>query len=307
MYVFYVGSYSLFISMAFSSFVILMYLTYINLDLNNILTKTVYLFAIVSAVFLSYNPSARFQFLGWIIALSLIVFRKRSVNKKILIYGVGGTIAFVFFSLAGVLRLQSNVELSFEDQVELAIGGLREAKDFNFIDGYIMVEEVYPEYLDYQLGMEHFATLLRPIPRAWWPGKPVGAWFNKFTQKYETETIAVGISPTIFGSFYEEGAVPAIVIFSIIYAWFIAKITMAAEKYDSAMQYLIKGILVASLVPLLRGGDIPGIYAFILMSFWPLLVFINRYNKFLKKEKRRMKRAIARQVTMQQNTLQPQS
>lgn len=38
---------------------------------------------------------------------------------------------------------------------------------------------------------------------------------------------------------------------------------------------------IASAIPLLRGGDLPGVYAFIGMTFWPILIFINRYKKFL--------------------------
>ncbi|MEB3338131.1 MAG: hypothetical protein VKJ46_11755, partial [Leptolyngbyaceae bacterium] len=37
---------------------------------------------------------------------------------------------------------------------------------------------------------------------------------------------------------------------------------------------LARSILCASLVPLLRGGDLPGIVAWIGMSFWPCFLLI---------------------------------
>jgi hypothetical protein len=52
--------------------------------------------------------------------------------------------------------------------------------------------------------------------------------------------------------------------------------------YNSDVRHLIKGITIASMIPLLRGGDLPGIYAFIGMSFWPVFYFINRYKKFIR-------------------------
>jgi len=48
---------------------------------------------------------------------------------------------------------------------------------------------------------------------------------------------------------------------------------------------LIKGIILASFIPILRGGDLPGIVAFIGMSYWPVFVMIYLYNKHLKRIK----------------------
>jgi hypothetical protein len=51
-------------------------------------------------------------------------------------------------------------------------------------------------------------------------------------------------------------------------------------RYNSDVRHLIKGITISSLIPLLRGGDLPGVYAFIGMTFWPVIYFIYKYGKF---------------------------
>ena len=57
-----------------------------------------------------------------------------------------------------------------------------------------------------------------------------------------------------------------------------------AARYNSDLYWLIKGIILASFIPILRGGDLPGIVAFIGMSYWPVFVMIYLYNKHLKKQ-----------------------
>ena len=37
---------------------------------------------------------------------------------------------------------------------------------------------------------------------------------------------------------------------------------------------LIRACLLAGMIPLLRGGDLPGIYAWLGMAFWPMLLFL---------------------------------
>jgi hypothetical protein len=54
-------------------------------------------------------------------------------------------------------------------------------------------------------------------------------------------------------------------------------------NFNSDTRHLIKGATIASIIPLLRGGDLPGIYAFIGMSFWPIIFFVSRYKAFSKK------------------------
>jgi hypothetical protein len=109
----------------------------------------------------------------------------------------------------------------------------------------------------------------------------VGGYANKLGLNDNMNSKTVGISQTIYGSFYGEGGFVGIVIFSILYAILFVRLFQYSFRYHSSIRYMIKGIAIASLIPLLRGGDLPGIFAFIGMSYWPVFLFIRNYHKFL--------------------------
>ena len=154
-------------------------------------------------------------------------------------------------------------------------------EDQNMLDGLMMVMDVYPNHLDYHYGGEHFEILLRPIPRAIWPEKPVGGYANKLGLN-DVRKGTVGISQTIYGTFYGEGGVAGIVILSILYGYFFVRLFRMIGRYDSDLYWILKGIVLASFIPILRGGDLPGIVAFIGMSYWPVFLIVWQYNRYLK-------------------------
>jgi hypothetical protein len=91
---------------------------------------------------------------------------------------------------------------------------------------------------------------------------------------------SVGISQSLYGTFYGEGGVVGIIILCVIYAFLLNALISRSIRYNSDVRHLIKGAAIASIIPLLRGGDLPGIYAFIGMSFWPVILFTFRYSTF---------------------------
>jgi hypothetical protein len=86
--------------------------------------------------------------------------------------------------------------------------------------------------------------------------------------------VEIGISPTLFGSFYQEGGVAGVFIFSIIYGWVMARMVRYSMELRPLFGVMIRAGLIAGLIPLLRGGDLPGIYAWLGMAFWPMLFFM---------------------------------
>ena len=150
------------------------------------------------------------------------------------------------------------------------------------LDGFMMVLQVYPQHLAYHMGTEHLEILYRPIPRSLWPDKPLGGYANKLGLNDNMGGGSVGISQSLYGTFYGDGGVTGIVILSFFYALILNLIMARSLKYNSDVRHLIKGITIASMIPLLRGGDLPGIYAFIGMSFWPVFYFVNRYGNFIR-------------------------
>ena len=279
-------SYFYLFQLAIGGMILLMYLVFDEAKgFGSSNDKFIYGGGILIAAYLSYNPYLRFQFLSWMIALVLLWSRNQSPAAKTKYYLIGGAAAIMAFAMAGNARHEKFTPLDTEDKLELAIRRIMIAEDLNMLDGLMMVLQVYPEHLEYHYGTEHLEILMRPIPRALWPGKPVGGYANKLGLNSNMENTTVGISQTMFGSFYGEGGIVGILIFSGLYAFVFVRIFHYAFRFHSPFRFLIKGIAVASLIPLLRGGDLPGIYAFIGMSYWPVFLSIYWYKKFLQREK----------------------
>jgi len=229
----------------------------------------------------SYNPALRFQFISWMVALGILITRNFTPWQKSKYYLAGGVALLLFFALAGVARTHDVKSLSWKERFELASERNKTRSDQNMLDGFMMVLDVYPGHLNYSLGMEHVEILLRPIPRQWWPGKPLGGYHNKLGLNDPTYR-TVGISQTIYGSFYGEGGVIGIILLSVLYGWLFVKAFRYAIHYESDMKWMLKGIILASFIPLLRGGDLPGIVAFIGMSYWPVFIVVWMYNRWLR-------------------------
>src|SRR5437762_5368865 len=150
------------------------------------------------------------------------------------------------------------------------------------LDGFALLRQVYPKLLDYSNGEEHLEILERPIPRRWWPDKPVGGYMNKLGIITADTGFTLGISPSLFGSFYQEGGLVGVLFLSMIYGFGFGRLVSFSTRIVPLAGLLIRGILAAAIVPLLRGGDLPGIYAWFGMSFWPcfLLLWLRRRDFF---------------------------
>jgi hypothetical protein len=277
--------YSFLLTLANCSFIILTFLVFYKLKAE-LGKKIIYGIIFGLLAFSTYNPYLRYQFLGWAIPIIVYTFRKSAPLKKAYIYGIGIVVASIFFSIAGTLRSEGSSSMTTEGLFDEGVARLTVGEDVNFIDGFIMLYQVYPQYLDFHYGMDHIGILLRPIPRALWPGKPEGGWHQKYAEKYNNdENFVTGISPTLYGVFYGEGGLTGIIIFSIIWGFFFTRLMIAIQAYELNLQYILKGMLFASLLPVLRSGDLAGDISIIGMSYWPIFIFIYQYNKFIKQKK----------------------
>ena len=229
--------------------------------------------AILYGVFhLTYNPGSRFQFLGWLIASGIIVSSIYRPHKRLLIFGVTVTLAMFLFATAGAMRGISSSEVSLQ---ESAISRAFDAHDANMLDGFVIVRSVFPHHLDFRWGMEHGEILLRPIPRSLWPNKPVGGAYMEYLGLSDADAgTTVGFSPTLFGSFYIDGGIIGIIFWSFIYGRALAGIVNYSLTIQAFAGVFVRAILCACLIPLLRGGDLAGVYAWFGMAFWPCFLFL---------------------------------
>jgi hypothetical protein len=232
----------------------------------------------VAIIYLTFQPSMRFQFLGWFVAAIIILSSGQSVARRAQVLVIGLVGAVVLFAVAGALRSAEDPTVELEQS---AWERFAFAQDANMLDGFVLLRQVYPAMLDYSHGGEHLEILERPIPRAWWPDKPVGGYMNKLGIITASTGFTLGISPSLFGSFYQEGGLVGVLLLSIIYGLGFGRLVSFSTRIAPLAGLLIRGVLAAAIVPLLRGGDLPGIYAWFGMSFWPcLLLFWLRRREF---------------------------
>ena len=227
---------------------------------------------------LTFGCSARFQFLGWLIGATVIVSSNLSITRKALLAMIGLFVAGTLFAVAGALRDAEDSELALE---EASVNRFAFASDANMLDGFVLLRQVYPDVLNYTYGGEHLEILTRPIPRALWPDKPVGGYLNKLGIINANTGFTLGISPSLFGSFYQEGGFIAVILLSAIYGFGLARLIRFSTEIHPAGGTLIRAITCAAVLPLLRGGDLPGIYAWFGMAFWPCLLFLWIWRKEL--------------------------
>jgi hypothetical protein len=255
--------------------------------MNDFFTKAAATLAFMAVAGLTFQSSLRFQFLGWLVACTIIVASGKSVLAKSAILCTGLVAAATMFAVAGALRSANDPDADLEQN---AWERFAFAQDANMLDGFVLLRQVYPDLLNYSYGEEHLEILERPIPRAWWPNKPVGGYMNKLGITDANTGFTLGISPSLFGSFYQEGAVPGVILLSAIYGYLLGRLVRYTAGVLPFTALLIRGCTFAALIPLLRGGDLPGIYAWFGMSFWPVaLVFIlNRRELFRRQSPSRL-------------------
>lgn len=235
---------------------------------------------------LTFNPSLRFQMLGWALFLVIYFSRRLPPLKRLVNYGMAGAIIAIGFSVLGGMRHEISNARSISENIAAGNEAFFEANDVNFVDGMVMVGQVYPKHLDYSLGIEHLEILLRPIPRAWWPNKPKGGWAQKWATKNGMDNFGTGISPSIFGTFYAEGGLIGIAFFSLLYGWGLGRLMVWSRRFRSAIRTILKGVIIASSFAMIRGGDLPGTVAFLGMSFWPIGLFLYYYLNSIREQKK---------------------
>src|SRR5436309_5607423 len=225
----------------------------------------------IAIFYLTFQPGMRFQFLGWCIAVTIILSSGQSFVRRVQVLAIGLVGAVGLFAVAGALRNTEDPTVELEQS---AWERLAFAQDANMLDGFVLLRQVYPQQLGYSYGGEHLEIFERPIPRAWWPDKPVGGYMNKLGIITPETGFTLGISPSLFGSFYQEGGLVGVVLLSMIYGFGFGRLVSFSTRIVPLAGLLIRGILAAAIVPLLRGGDLPGIYAWFGMSFWPCLLLL---------------------------------
>jgi hypothetical protein len=84
--------------------------------------------------------------------------------------------------------------------------------------------------------------------------------------------------------FYAEGGYIGVILLSVAWAWLLAYLYRTFSYFSSDLSAFLVGIILVSMIPIFRSGDMPGDFAIVLMSFWPMIIFTRMYKKFVKKQ-----------------------
>lgn len=220
---------------------------------------------------LSFQLSGRFQFLGCLATAAIILASSLQPKKRLLVLSSFVIIAIALFGAAGAMR----GDVAEGELRDAALERLLSAEDANMLDGFVILQYAVPSLSEFRWGGAHFEVLARPIPRAIWAGKPAGGGYMVEAGLSDPTTgLTVGISPTIFGDFYSEAGLLGIFFFAIVYGVALAKIVCWSVTLHPFAGILVRSMICAALVPVLRGGDLPGIFAWLGMAFWPCLIIL---------------------------------
>ena len=233
---------------------------------------------VVALAYFTYGVQGRFQFLSWFIAGVVIVTAGYSAGRRLVLLALGVAGILAVFSMAGAQRRAMYEDYSVRSAT---LNRFLIAEDANMLDGLVLLQQVVPSKFDYRYGMEHLEIFIRPIPRAWWPNKPVTSYMLKISGLDKEKGMTIGISPSLFGSFYLEANYVGVVVLSCIYGYVLASLMRFGAGLNPLGGLLMRGLLCACLVPLLRGGDLPGVYATIAMAFWPMLLLFLFRRQYL--------------------------
>jgi len=268
-----------------TSFIILFFLLILADKDQKADVRLFFIILLLGLAYLTYDTATRFQFLGWMIPIGFYLTRNIKPSKKVVLSIVGIFSIMVIFSAAGVLRYRKMSDLTLSSLYKESVDRMLIADDINFIDGFMMMYQVYPDQLPYDYGKEHLNILLRPIPRSLWPGKPLSSWVRNVEARHGwIDEESAGFSPTIWGVFYAEGGKYGVIIFSVIWAFALAWLYRAFSYFTSDLSSFLTGILLVSMIPIFRSGDLAGDFSIVLMSFWPMMIFVYLYKKFVKKQ-----------------------
>jgi len=268
-----------------TSFIILFFLLILADKDQKADVRLFFIILFLGLAYLTYDTATRFQFLGWMIPIGFYLTRNIKPSKKVVLSIVGIFSIMVIFSAAGVLRYRKMSDLTLSSLYKESVDRMLIADDINFIDGFMMMYQVYPDQLPYDYGKEHLNILLRPIPRSLWPGKPLSSWVRNVEARHGwIDEESAGFSPTIWGVFYAEGGKYGVIIFSVIWAFALAWLYRAFSYFTSDLSSFLTGILLVSMIPIFRSGDLAGDFSIVLMSFWPMMIFVYLYKKFVKKQ-----------------------
>lgn len=150
-----------------------------------------------------------------------------------------------------------------------------EGKLFDTLDTATETTVLYPARYDYLYGKSFVALLVNPIPRRFWPGKPMGFAYTLGQEVYRMNIPPSNLGPSIEGELYANGGLVAVVLGMLAIGTMCGKydsMLLGATRNESAI--LIYAIGLYQFLFLVRGDFLDAGY-WLIVSVVPVLVVIH--------------------------------
>lgn len=146
--------------------------------------RPLYFLPVFAFVLLRAGSGGRGPFIVALAVIGLFYLYERRMKRPSTKVMIGAALAFALFSLIGDDRGQSVRKLmgiaSQEAEVKRPIAGRLEGMDFGNMEYFEFLVYVIPQRSGtYDYFLDNFQLLTEPVPRIYWPGKPIGEPFQK--------------------------------------------------------------------------------------------------------------------------------
>jgi len=202
--------------------------------------------------------------------------------------GVGLALVFIVFPLKTIgWMIQSGDSIS---DILVAAGNSftdvtgGRSGDQMVLDEFACTISLVDDSNRYYYGSLYYPMLTLPIPRQWWPDKPVINGYQYELSNPSRPMAQSGMVPTLHGESYANVGVFGIIIISVTAAYWLGKIYFAAIRRSYFSIYRFTYIMVAcNLIQVFRDGLI-SLVMFTLVNMMPLVaIAVLSYVSFRRK------------------------
>lgn len=145
--------------------------------------------------------------------------------------------------------------------------------DFANFEYLTFIVNIIPERTgSYTYGTQYLQLLTEPIPRKFWPGKPVGAPVKFFNINNYGNFI--GLTYSMPGDFWASGGFIGVFILSILFGSFLSKVHLWFINKDGDIKVTVLYLIfLPLLLQWMRDGGIVSIMKFFLFTMLPIITW----------------------------------
>jgi hypothetical protein len=158
-----------------------------------------------------------------------------------------------------------------------------------------------PEVADFYYGATFATVFLSPIPRTWWPGKPVASVNYLIADYYgfSNDNFAISLQAEAYANLYWPGVIALFTAFGFISRRIF---TAASSSLDDPEKWALLGLYSAYVMLVMRGSFHSMTSYYLMVLFW-FLATKHMFNFLVRRKKAHIYRSATAQVRRASSTL----